>query len=172
MIVYAMSVSTDGYIKDAEGGFDFAVPSDEVFRWWTDFQRRSVLDVYGRAIYEDMRYWENPAADATADHRVFADAWQKTPKIVVSTTLQSVEPYARLVRDPAHVPAAEGMVTIEGASLAASMIDRIDEFWPVVYPVTVGGGTPFFPAGKRLNLKLVETKRFDSGAVLLRYQRA
>ncbi|MDA0183470.1 dihydrofolate reductase [Solirubrobacter phytolaccae] len=167
-----MSVSTDGYIKDAEGGFDFAETSDEVFRWWIDFQRRSVLDLYGRAIYEDMRYWETLADDATDAHRDFADAWQKTPKIVVSTTLESVEPYARLVREPAHVPSAEGMVTIEGASLAASMIDRIDEFWPVVYPTTVGGGTPFFPAGVRLNLKLVETRRFDSGAVLLRYQRA
>ena len=53
-----------------------------------------------------------------------------------------------------------------------AMIDRVDEFWPIVYPVTVGGGVPFFPAGARLNLKLVETKRFDSGPVLLRYQRA
>jgi len=52
------------------------------------------------------------------------------------------------------------------------MIDRVDEFWPIVYPVAVGGGVPFFPEGARLNLKLVETKRFDSGPVLLRYQRA
>ena len=167
-----MNVSADGYVVDSEGSIDFTEPSEDVFSYWIGVQRAAVLDVYGRALYETMRYWEAPSAEASDADRAFADAWQKTPKIVVSTTLESVEPYARLVRDPAHVADAEGPVHVGGATLAAAMIDRVDEFWPIVYPVAVGGGVPFFPAGVRLNLKLVETKRFDSGPALLRYQRA
>jgi riboflavin biosynthesis pyrimidine reductase len=63
-------------------------------------------------------------------------------------------------------------VQIGGPTLAAAMLDRIDEFRAILYPTAVGGGTPFFPAGVRLDLKLVECRRFDSGPVLLRYQRA
>lgn len=172
MIIYGMNVSADGYVVDAEGSIDFTEPSEDVFSYWIGVQRAAVLDVYGRALYETMRYWEAPSAEASDAERAFADAWQKTPKIVVSTTLESVEPYARLVRDPAQVADAEGPVHIGGATLAAAMIDSVDEFSPIVYPVAVGGGVPFFPAGARLNLKLVESKRFDSGPVLLRYQRA
>src|SRR5918996_1105542 len=137
-----MNVSADGYVVDAEGSIDFTEPAEDVFSYWIGVQQAAVLDVYGRALYETMRYWEAPSAEASDADRAFADAWQKTPKIVVSSTLE------------------------------AAMIDRVDEFWPIVYPVAVGGGVPFFPAGARLNLKLVETKRFDSGPVLLRYQRA
>ena len=171
MIVYAMNVSADGYVMDAEGKFDWAEPADDVLAFWIERQRNTSLDVYGRQLYEAMRYWEAPPEGSSKGDLEFADAWQKTQRIVVSTTLERAE-RARLVRDPSHVPDADGIVHVGGPKLAASMIDRIQEFWTVVGPAAVGGGVPFFPAGVRLNLKLVETKRFDSGPVLLRYQRA
>jgi dihydrofolate reductase len=171
VIAYAMNVSADGYCADAEGKFDWSEPAEDVFAFWIERQRDTVLDVYGRAMYETMRYWEAPPEGSSKADLEFADAWQKTPRIVVSSTLESAE-RARLVRDPSHVPGAEGIVHVSGPKLAAAMIDRIDEFWTVVYPVAVGGGVPFFPAGVRLNLKLLESRRFDSGPVLLRYQRA
>ena len=101
----------------------------------------------------------------------FAEAWQATPTLVVSRTLDAVEG-AELVRDVSDVSDRDGPVQVGGPTLAAAMLDRIDEFRAIVYPTAVGGGTPFFPAGTRLNLKLVESRRFDSGPVLLRYQRA
>ena len=173
MIVYGMNVSADGYVIDAEGKFDWTEPSEEIHAWYNGEQRESVLDVYGRNLYETMRYWEATPEGSSKVEVEYGEAWRKTPKIVVSKTLESVEPYARLVRDPSHVPDAEGPVHVGGPTLAAALLDRVQEFRPVVYPVAVGGGVPFFPLGAaRLNLKLVETKRFESGAVLLRYQRA
>lgn len=171
MIVYAMNVSADGYVIDAEGKFDWTEPAEDVFAFWIERQRDTVLDVYGRELYETMGIWGSPPPEFSKAELEFADAWQKTERIVVSTTLESAL-HARLVRDPADVPDAEGPVHVGGPKLAASMIDRIQEFWTVVYPVAVGGGVPFFPAEVRLNLELVESKRFDSGPVLLRYQRA
>lgn len=171
MIVYAMNVSADGYVVDAEGKFDWTEPAEDVFAFWIDRQRDTSLDVYGRELYETMRYWESPPEGSSKADLEFADAWQRTQRIVVSTTLESAV-RARLVRDPSYVPDADGIVHVGGPKLAASMLDRIQEFWTVVSPVAVGGGVPFFPAGARLNLKLVESKRFDSGPVLLRYQRA
>jgi dihydrofolate reductase len=98
-------------------------------------------------------------------------AWRATPTMVVSRTLRKVDG-AELVRDVSEVPDRDGPVQVGGPTLAAAMLDRIDEFRAILYPTSVGGGTPFFPAGKRLNLKLVETRPFESGPVLLRYQRA
>ena len=134
-------------------------------------QRETVLNVYGRKLWEAMRYWQAPPPDSPPVELEFAEAWQATPTLVVSRTLDAVEG-AELVRDVSDVPDRDGPVQVGGPTLAAAMLDRIDEFRAIVYPTAVGGGTPFFPAGTRLNLKLVESRRFDSGPVLLRYQRA
>lgn len=171
MISYGMNVSADGYVVDDDGKYDWSVPSDDLFAFYIGVQRDSVLDVYGRRLYDEMRFWKAPPEGTPADVLEYAEAWQATPKLIVSSTLESVD-YGELVRDVSAVEDRDGPVQIGGAGLAASMIDRIDEFVPVVYPVVVGGGVPFFPAGARLDLKLVETRRFDSGPVLLRYQRA
>ena len=65
MIIYGMNVSADGYVVDAEGSIDFTEPSEDVFSYWIGVQRAAVLDVYGRALYETMRYWEAPSAEAS-----------------------------------------------------------------------------------------------------------
>src|ERR671910_3038509 len=120
VIVYGMNVSADGYVVDAEGSIDFTEPSEDVFSYWIGVQRAAVLDVYGRALYETMRYWEAPSAEPSDAERAFSDAWQKTPKIVVSTTLESAEPYARLVRSDATLWHGFGSVAVAGPRLAAS----------------------------------------------------
>ena len=172
MIFYGFNISADGYVMDPEGNFDWSEPTEELHSFWNGVQRETVLNVYGRRLWEAMSYWAAPREDSPPVELAFAEAWQATPTLVVSRTLESVEG-AELVRDVSEVPDRDGPVQVGGPELAAAMFDRIDEFWPVVYPVAVGGGTPFFPAGAaRLNLKLIESRQFESGAVLLRYQRA
>ena len=171
MIFYGFNLSADGYVMDADGNFDWSVPGEEIHAYWNEVQRDTVLNVYGRKLWETMRYWQAPPPDSPPVELEFAEAWQATPTLVVSRTLDAVEG-AELVRDVSDVPDRDGPVQVGGPTLAAAMLDRIDEFRAIVYPTAVGGGTPFFPAGTRLNLKLVESRRFDSGPVLLRYQRA
>lgn len=166
MIFYGFNLSADGYVMDADGNFDWSIPDDEIHEYWNESQRETVLNVYGRKLWETMSYWQSPPEDSE-----FGVAWRATPTIVVSRTLESVEG-AELVRSVDEVPDRDGPVQVGGPELAAAMLDRIDEFRAILYPISIGGGTPFFPAGKRLSLKLVETRRFASGAVLLRYQRA
>jgi dihydrofolate reductase len=171
VIFYGFNLSADGYVMDAEGNFDWSVPGEEIHEYWNEVQRETVLNVYGRKLWETMSYWQSPPEDSPPVQLAFAEAWQATPTIVVSRTLRHVDG-AELVRDVGSVPDRDGPVQVGGPQLAAAMLDRIDEFRAIMYPTSVGGGTPFFPAGKRLNLKLVETRPFESGAVLLRYQRA
>ena len=166
MIFYGFNLSADGYVMDADGNFDWSVPGEDTHRYWDEVQRETVLNVYGRKLWETMSYWKSPPEDSD-----FGVAWRATPTIVVSRTLRKLDG-AELVRDVSEVPDRDGPVQVGGPELAASMLDRIDEFRAILYPTSVGGGTPFFPAGKRLNLKLVETRPFESGPVLLRYQRA
>jgi dihydrofolate reductase len=171
VIVYGMNISADGYAMDAEGRFDWSEPAEDVFSFWTDHVRGTALDVCGRRMWETMRYWQTPDPAWSEAEVEFARCWQETPRLVVSRTLRVIAEGARLVRSPSEIPPVDGQVSVTGPALAASMLDMIDEFHAVVYPVTVGGGTPFFPAGARLDLELVETRRFDSGPVLMRYRR-
>lgn len=142
-----MNVSADGYVVDADGKYDWSVPSDDLFAFYIGVQRESVLDVYGRRLYDEMRFWAGPPEGTPADLLEFAEAWRATPKVTVSSTLQSVD-YGELVRSPDEVEDRDGAVQIGGAALAASMLDRIDEFVPVVYPVSVGGGVRSSPRAR------------------------
>ncbi len=180
MFFYAFNVSADGYVMDAEGNFDWSVPDEELHLFWNDVQRRTVLNVYGRHLWETMRYWDDPPADSDDVSLAYAAAWQQTPTLLVSSTLDESSVRAglhshasvRVVRSPDEVPDTDGPAQVGGPGLASAMVDRIDEFWPVIHPTAVGGGTPFFPAGRRLDVTLVEERKFDSGAVLLRYRRS
>ena len=111
----------------------------------------------------------------------FARIWQAKPKVVFSTTLDRVEWNSRLVRNNiaeeiTRLKAQPGKeLSVGGATLASAAIrlGLVDEFRPVVHPVVLGGGTPFFPAlDNPINLRLLETRRFGSGVVYLRYERA
>jgi len=171
VIFYGFNLSADGYVMDADGNFDWSEPDDEIHEYWNESQRETVLNVYGRKLWETMRFWQAPPEGLPPVQQAFGEAWRATPTVVVSRTLRRVDG-AELVRDVAEIADRDGPVQVGGPTLAAAMLDRIDEFRALVYPTAVGGGTPFFPAGARLPLRLVETRRFGSGAVLLRYQRA
>jgi dihydrofolate reductase len=183
-VTYAMSTSLDGYIVGPDGGFDWTVPDEEVFRFWIDEIRGVGVHLLGRRLYETMLYWETADQDRSLDDAEleWAGLWKPLPKVVFSTTLTAVQGNARLASsDPAEeierlrAEPGEGDIAIGGATLAAEVAAAglLDEYRAMVYPVLLGGGIPFFPQlERRVDLELVETRTFSSRVVYLRYRAA
>jgi dihydrofolate reductase len=181
-VTYSMGVSLDGYIVGPDGGFDWTVPDEEVFRLATNEIREVGVHLLGRRLYETMLYWEtaeqNPALDFSTLE--FAALWRALPKVVFSTTLSAVRGNARLASggladeiERLRAEPGEGDIAIGGATLAAeaAALGLIDEYRVRVHPVLVGGGVPFFPQHeRRLDLDLVETRSVNSKIVYLRYR--
>ncbi|MCG0069564.1 dihydrofolate reductase family protein [Streptomyces tricolor] len=181
-VTYSMSVSLDGYVVGPDGGFDWTVPDEEVFRFATDEVREAGVHLLGRRLYETMLYWEtvdqNPSLDFSTLE--FAAVWRSLPKVVFSTTLSAVEGNARLASgglaeeiERLRAEPGDGNIAIGGAGLAAeaAALGLIDEYRARVYPVLVGGGVPFFSQReRRVDLDLVETRTFSSRVVYLRYR--
>ncbi|WP_262698048.1 MULTISPECIES: dihydrofolate reductase family protein [Streptomyces] len=181
-VTYSMNISLDGYIVGPDGGFDWTAPDEEVFRSWIDEIREVGVHLLGRRLYETMLYWETADQDPSLDDSrlEWAAIWKPLPKVVFSTTLSAVQGHARLASgglaeeiERLRAEQAEGDIAIGGAALAAeaAALDLIDEYRARVYPVLVGGGTPFFPQHeRRVDLELVETHTFRSKVVYLRYR--
>ena len=180
-LIYVTNVSLDGFIEDESGAFDLYAPDDEVFASTTDLLRSVGTFLYGRRLYELMAVWETDAAlaarsDLMAD---FATAWQAADKVVYSTTLAAVSTAdTRLERrfDPTAVhelkSAASSDLTIGGANLAAQAFKAglVDEYQLYVWPAILGGGKPALPTDTRIDLELLDERRFGNGVVLLRYR--
>jgi dihydrofolate reductase len=181
-VTYSMSVSLDGYIVGPDGGFDWAAPDDEVFRFATDEVRKFGVHLLGRRLYETMLDWETADQDPSLDDSMleFAALWKSLPKVVFSTTLAAVEGNARLASgglaeeiERLRAEPGEGEIAIGGAALAAeaAALDLIDEYRPRVYPILIGGGIPYFPQReRRVDLELVESRTFTSKVVHSRYR--
>ncbi len=183
-VVYCLNMSLDGFVEDTKGSLDWSNADEEVRQFFIEREREFGCQLYGRRIYENMAaHWMNAHTNPTAPAFVieYARIWQSIPKVVFSKTLQQVGENARLVKDNIveEVNALKAQpgkdMVVCGAGLAASFmrLDLIDEYRPVIHPVVVGGGKPMFPPlDKLINLRLIETRRFTSGVVLLRYLRA
>jgi len=170
-LVFGMNVSLDGYV-DHEG---FA-PGPELFRHWIEQVRGLTGSIYGRRLYEIMRYWDEDNPDWGADERDFAAAWRNQKKWVVSRSLASVGPNATLIADDVEATLRglksrlEGEIDIGGPALVQSLagLDLVDEFRLYFHPVVLGRGRPFF-AGPRPPLRLVSTERFAGDVIRLTY---
>jgi dihydrofolate reductase len=182
-VIYSIGVSLDGFIAGPNGEIDWAAPDEELHRFHNEQTRELDAHFVGRRLYETMVYWETADQDPSVGEAEveFAGIWQALPKIVFSTTLESVEGNARLAEDGvaeevARLKDQPGKdLAVGGAGLAASFIELglVDEFRLFVSPVVLGGGTPFFPAlDTRIALELVETRTFGSRVEYLRYRRA
>jgi dihydrofolate reductase len=181
-IHYSMNVSLDGYVEDANGGIGFSAPDDDVHREANEQTRQTAVFLFGRRLYEVMEEpWTAAASrdDLPEVEAEFARLYLQTPRIVFSDTLDDVPDGVRLVRSKDAVAEVtrlkqetDGVLSLGGPTLAASMLDLIDEFRLFVMPVAIGAGKPFFPAGNQLRLRLNEHRAFPSGAVYLRYERA
>jgi dihydrofolate reductase len=181
-LIYSMSVSLDGYIAGPDGAIDWSAPDDELMRFHNEQTRELTGYLAGRRLYEDMLGWETAEQTRTGPAELeFARIWKAIPKVVLSTSLTTVEGNARLAGRDVAAEVAElknqpgvGRVGVGGAGLAAAFAeqDLIDEYRLLVYPVVLGGGTPYFPPlPARLGLELIETQTF-SQVVYLRYRRS
>ena len=179
-LIYVANVSLDGCIEDAHGRFDWTEPSDEYFTFITDVVRPVGTYLLGRRMYETMAVWEaDPTLAAQSELMAdFADVWQAADKIVYSTTLPVASTAnTRLERrfDPDSVremkASAASDLTVAGPSLAAHAFNAglVDECQLFIYPVLVGEGKPAFPSDARIQLELLEERRFGNGVVNLRY---
>jgi dihydrofolate reductase len=180
-LIYMLNVSLDGFVETPDKSLDWATVDEELHSWFNDRAREVDASLYGRRMYELMAgYW--PTADSDPNSSPveveFAQIWQDTPRIVFSKTLESADWNSRLVRGGVEEETArlrkefDGDLDVGGATLAASFIRAglIDEYCLVVHPVVIGAGTPFFPEVEApLRLKEIETHRFESGVVMLRY---
>jgi dihydrofolate reductase len=171
-IVFGMNQSLDGYVDHLE----LPRPSPALFRHFVGQVRGLAGSVYGRRIYQDMRYWDEDRPEWDADQHEFAAAWRNQPKWVVSRSLKSVGPNATLVGDDFEAVIRRlkaeraGEIDVAGPNLARSLTDLglIDEYRLYLHPVVLGRGTPFF-AGPRPPLRLVASDRMDEDVIRLTY---
>jgi dihydrofolate reductase len=180
-LIYIANVSLDGFIEDAQGGFQWTEPADEVFSFITDLVRPVGTYLYGRRMYETMAVWETDPALAAQSKLMadFANVWKAADKVVYSTTLSEV-PTAntRLEHrfDPDSVrdmkTSAGSDLTVGGPTLAAHAFKArlVDECHLFTYPVLVGDGKPAFPSEARGALELLTEHQFENGVVYLQYR--
>ncbi|AVH25124.1 dihydrofolate reductase family protein [Nocardia cyriacigeorgica] len=180
--MYSMSVSLDGFMAGPGDDISWTAPEPEIFRFHIEQTRNLAGIVCGRKLYEAMLVWETAEETMTDEAELeFARLWRPIPKVVFSTTLDSVQGNARLATDDLATEIARlrdqpgaGVVEISGATLAAAAIaeDLIDEYRQFVYPVILGAGTPFFPPrAEPLELELVESRPLSPRVVYLRHRR-
>jgi dihydrofolate reductase len=180
-LIYTTNTSLDGYIEDIDGKFDWTPPDEEVFRFITNLIRTDGTHIYGRRTYESMMVWETDPnlAGQSPLLRDFAGVWQAADKIVYSRTLETVSTRKTQIErnfDPDAIrrlkESVEQDIHIGGAELAAQAFRSglIDECCLFIIPIIVGGGKPALPDNVRLELELLDERRFDSGTVFLRYR--
>lgn len=170
-LVFGMNQSLDGYVDHT--GF---APGPALFRHFIEEAERQAGSVYGRQMYEVMRYWDDDRPEWNADEHAFAAAWRKQPKWVVSRTLKSVGPNARLVEGDlesairALKAEREGEIEVAGPGLARSLTELglIDEYRIYLHPVVLGRGKPYF-AGPRPPLRLMAHDRIVGDVIRLTY---
>ena len=177
-LIYTAICSADGYISDADGGFDWAAPDEQVHAFVNDLERNIGTYLYGRRIYETMRVWQDLGDDENPVVRDFARVWQASRKVVYSAALDRVStPDTTLERSFEPTAVAElkrssqsdlsiGGATLAGIALATGLVDEVRL---LIAPAIVGGGTRALPDDVRLDLELLDERRFDSGVVYLRY---
>ena len=170
-LVFGMNQSLDGYVDHTEFS-----PGPLLFRHFVEQAREQVGSVYGRRLYEVMRYWDDDDADWNAAERDFAAAWRRQRKWVVSRSLKSVGPNARLVEDDLAGAIRElkaeheGEIEVAGPYLAQSLTELglIDEYRIYLHPVVLGHGKPYF-AGPRPPLRLMANDRIAEDVIRLAY---
>jgi len=181
-VIYSMTVSLDGFIAGPDGDIGWGAPDDELHRFHNERVRDVGVQLCGRRLYEVMTYWdtalEDPSLSETASE--FAHIWERIPKVVFSTTLETVSGNARLAtgtvaEEIARLKEQPGAdIAVGGAGLAAACIELglVDVFQVFVSPIVLGAGTPFFPpTAERIELELLETRTFGSRVVYLHYGR-
>jgi dihydrofolate reductase len=170
-LVFGMNQSLDGYVDH-----DRFAPSPTLFRHFIEQAEGQAGSVYGRKIYEIMRYWDDDRSEWGPAEQAFAAAWRKQPKWVVSRTLKSVGPNATILAGDLEgairklKAERDGEIEVAGPGLARSLTEAglIDVYRIYLHPVVLGHGTPYFAAA-RSPLRLTATERMDENVIRLTY---
>ncbi len=169
-LVYALNQSLDGYVDHMKIG----PPEPAVFGHFIEQTRGLAGMVYGRRMYEIMRYWDEDLPDWDAEDHEFAAAWRSKPKWVVSRTLKSLGPHATLIEGDLEAAIRKlktdqvGEIDVAGPDLAGSLTSLIDEYRLYLRPVVLGRGKPFFN-GPRPPLRLVTSDQIGEDIIRLTY---
>jgi dihydrofolate reductase len=171
-LVFGMMQSLDGYVDSVGDRLEFPPPGAALGRHFMDHVRGLAGSLYGRRMYEIMRYWDEDLPDWDAGDRDFAAAWRAQPKWVVSRTLKSVGPNATLVAENVDTfvrrlkENVAGQIDVAGPTLAASLTEGglIDEYRLYFRPFVLGDGKPYF-AGARPPLRIIASDRVGEDAV-------
>jgi dihydrofolate reductase len=180
-LISAAIASLDGYVEDDEGRFDWSTPDDEVHAFVNDLERPIGTYLYGRRMYETMVFWETVTAEADepAVFGDYADIWRAADKIVYSRTLREVpSARTRIERDfdqdaIQQLKRSSGAdISIGGAELAGQAFGAglVDECHLFLCPIVVGGGKRALPDNIRVQLELLDERRFRNGVVHLHYR--
>jgi dihydrofolate reductase len=173
-LIFGMNVSLDGYVNhDAFGG----APGPKLFQHFVEQTRGLAGSIYGRGLYELMRYWDEDQPEWDTPEGDFAKAWRAQPKWVVSRSLKSVGPSATLLGDDWEAAIGklktdlEGRIDVGGPKLAASLakVGLIDEYQMYVRPFVLGHGAPYFAEPPPQPLRLIASDRVGEDAVRVRY---
>jgi dihydrofolate reductase len=179
-LIYAANISLDGYLEDETGSFDWSMPDEEVHAFWNEHERQIGTSLYGRRMYETMRVWESDDWLTTAPDvvREYAGIWRDADKVVYSTTLDAVSTARTRIERQFEPDAVRRLketsssdLSVGGAALGAEAFRHglVDECVLLLSPVHVGGGKPALPHGVRLDLELLDHRRFGNGVVHVRY---
>jgi len=177
---YLTLASLDGYVADEQGTWDWAAPDEQVHELVNELQRPVGTHLYGRRMYEVLVAWETLSLDDQPSFiRDYAEIWRSADKVVYSSTLEAVSS-ARTRIERSFEPeivremkaTADRDLWIGGPNLAAQALRAglVDEVSLFLAPVIVGGGTPALPDGVRVDLELMDERRFDNGFVYVRYR--
>jgi dihydrofolate reductase len=180
-LIYSAITSLDGYVADTEGNFDWAAPDEEVHSFVNDLERPVGTYLYGRRMYETMVYWEtaHTVADQPAFVQDYTAIWQAADKVVYSRTLETVSSSRTRIEREFDAEAVRHMkaeaardITVGGSDLAAQAIKAglVDECHLLIAPIVVGGGNQALPDNVRVELELLDERRFGNGVVHLHYR--
>src|SRR6478735_5806202 len=179
-LIYAAIASLDGYVEDADGGFDWAAPDETVHAFVNDLERPIGTYLYGRRMYETMVFWETASeADEPDVFRDYAEIWRAAEKIVYSRTLQTASSARTRIESEFDPDAVRRLkqssgtdISVGGAELAGHAIGAglVDECHLFLCPIVVGGGKRALPGNVRAQLELLDERRFRNGVVHLHYR--
>ena len=179
-LIYSAICSLDGYVEDEQGRFDWSAPDEEVHGAVNDLERQVGTYLYGRGMYEVLVAWETMDTEDEPDViRDYAGIWRSADKVVYSRTLE--EPRSARTRierefDPEAVAemkaSSSADLSVGGSRLAAEALRAglVDECHLFLSPIVVGGGKSALPDGVRMQLELVDERRFGNGVVHLHYR--
>ncbi|TDW21264.1 dihydrofolate reductase family protein [Kribbella kalugense] len=180
-IMYYVHQSLDGFIEGPNGEFDWAELGPELGDYSMSLTERADLFLYGRTVWNMMSsYWPNAESMDPDEHAIqFAPVWRRTPKVVLSTTLESADWDTRIVRNAEDIRAikeapGKDILLTGSASVAGALTELglLDEYHVIVHPVILGGGKPVYQPTDRRKLRLADTRSFDGRTVLLRHDLA